>query len=995
MRKTCFLWVILLALLTQSIAFAAQDVPASGPENGLYGFSVLETGVEKIVDAPTITYVHDKTGALVHCIMTEDVEGTFTISFKTPAINDKGLPHVLEHISVSGSEKYPSPNLFFPLATQTYNTFINAFTYENMTTYPVASLSEDQLLVLADYYLSGVFEPLVYSEERLFQREAWRYSLSDADAPLELTGTVLSEMRGTQSIYETANYALMDALYPGSIRANNSGGDPDHIPEITWDELKTYHTTYYHPSNSLTTLYGDLDHARFLELLDGYFSAFERKEITIDDGSVPPQSELVTRTALHPAEADTPAENTAHVQYAFVANGADLSESIALKILGDVLCYDTSPLVRNVRDTFPNAVVYTNCAVGIENPSFTFTVEGVDETDAARVKEIIDESLAEIIESGFDASTVEAVHARGEMFTRLAPNMPDSALGISTKIAEMWAGRNTLSYYNGYLDVFESMDVDTTKGHFEELLRRYVLENNHAALLTTVPAPGMTAEKEMALAAHLQKEKDAMTVEAVNALVENSRALEAWSQEEPSDALLSSLQAVSVDTLPEEAKAHDIMDTTQDGVRLMTASANVSGVNSVSAIIDTAHVPQELLHYMKLYTLMIGTADTPSHDAATLETVISKNLYGFGAYTTTFRHVDGSFRPALNLYWLGTDDKLAESLELVHEMAFETSLEDVDRLRMVISREQLMQRAYVGEGNTFMQEARALGIVDAEYAYQNELAGLPYYDFIMQADALLADDPDGFIGKLKEVRQLLRNGHGMVIRYAGNKDGTDLFQQEAHALYDGLNMEEKAQASYAFAPASNNEATVADTAVQYNLLCDTLENLGLAYSGKLDVLTQIIGDRYLTPQIRQVIGAYGVFFHIDRAKLSISSYRDPSIGQTFDVYSGLADFAATAELSQEEIDRYIMQSYASLALSQGKLYDAEDAMTAIYTGLPADEKLERMRAAKSVTLDDLRALAPVFEKLDAQGIRSTIGGETIIEQNSDRFDEILHPAKEQ
>lgn len=747
MKRACLLWLLLLALLAQNAAFASQDVlPAS--DEMLHGFTVMETGTERIIDAPTMTFVHDKTGAIVHWIMAEDIECTFSISFRTPPINDKGLPHVLEHICVSGSEKYPSPNLFFSLATQTYNTYINAVTYENMTSYPMASLSDEQLLVLADYYLSGVFQPLVYSEERLFQREAWRYTLADAEAPIELTGTVLSEMRGTQSMYETSRYAMRESLYPGSIRANNSGGNPDHIQEITWDEIKAYHTAYYHPSNSLTILYGDIDPVRFLEMLDGYFSAFDRKEISIDDGRVTPQAVSVTHTALHPAEANAPTEDAAFVHYAFVANGASLQESIGLKILGDVLSYETSPLVQNIREEFPTARVYADCTVGVQDPCFIFAVEGVGEMDAERIKVIIDESLAQVGRDGLDASAVEATLAYDEMFLLLAPNMSGAGLGLSNKIAEMWAGWNTLSYYNPYMEVLGEMKAEPTDEILRDLLHRYLLDNNHAALVTTVPAPGMATEKEKALTTILMKKKEAMTAEEINTLVEESRDMDVWSQEEPPAALLSRLQAVEIETLPEETRAYAITDVEQDGVRLMAAGANVNGVNSISIFVDTSHVPQELLHYMKLYTRMIGMADTPDHDVETLQTMFAQSLFGFSVHATTLRHADGSFRPILRLYWLGTDEKLVESLELAIETALYTCLDDMERLRMVISQEQMMQRSMLNESSHVMQEIRALGIVDDENAYTDYLNGVAYYDFIMNADTQLAEDPDRFVGKL-------------------------------------------------------------------------------------------------------------------------------------------------------------------------------------------------------------------------------------------------------
>ena len=163
----------LMCMLSVHAAATEDSLPSEG--DILHGFQVTGRGTLDILDCPTVTLEHEKSGAAVYYIANGDPNRTFDITFHTPAENDKGIPHILEHMTVSGSEKYPSPNIFFPAAYQTYNTFVNAMTDETTTTFPVSSLSEDQLLKLMDLYLDGVFYPLFYTEPRLFEREAWRY----------------------------------------------------------------------------------------------------------------------------------------------------------------------------------------------------------------------------------------------------------------------------------------------------------------------------------------------------------------------------------------------------------------------------------------------------------------------------------------------------------------------------------------------------------------------------------------------------------------------------------------------------------------------------------------------------------------------------------------------------------------------------------------------------------------------------------------------------
>lgn len=281
----------------------ADALPKVGDE--LSGFVVDELIPMDALGATGVRFTHTKSGAQLLYLSTEDTNRSFDISFRTPALDDKGKPHIFEHITISGSQKYPDANLFFPFAAQTYSTFVNAMTYGGMTTFPLASLSEDQLMSMMDYYLSGVFSPLLYTTPELAMREAWRYELSDAEEELNIAGTVYSEMQGAMTASVQAMYNNISTLYPSSTTAHVSGGLPDAIHTLSYQELLDFHDAYYHPSNALIILYGKLDYARFLSYIDSeYLSKYERKAVDIDFGAIAP----LTKT--NDAEYEAPVKKT-------------------------------------------------------------------------------------------------------------------------------------------------------------------------------------------------------------------------------------------------------------------------------------------------------------------------------------------------------------------------------------------------------------------------------------------------------------------------------------------------------------------------------------------------------------------------------------------------------------------------------------------------------------------------------------------------------------
>ena len=252
--------LILAAAMLLSLAACSGGKTANSAKlpkvgNKVEGFVVQEIREFPLVGATVVRFEHEKTGAALVYIANNDTNRVFDLTFLTRAIDNTGLPHVFEHSTLDGSDKYPSKALFFNLSYQTYNTYMNAFTQALMTSYPVASLSEAQLLKYADYYTDSCLHPMIMKDESIFREEAWRYRLPDLESDLTIEGTVYSEMQGAMSLSSSAYNNFLRTAFPGSTIGNESGGEPEHIPEMTWQSLQDYHNLYYHPSNCVAYLY--------------------------------------------------------------------------------------------------------------------------------------------------------------------------------------------------------------------------------------------------------------------------------------------------------------------------------------------------------------------------------------------------------------------------------------------------------------------------------------------------------------------------------------------------------------------------------------------------------------------------------------------------------------------------------------------------------------------------------------------------------------------
>ena len=203
---------------------------------------------------------HIVSGARVLLIDNDDKNKVFSIAFRTPPADDTGVAHILEHSVLCGSEKFPSKDPFVELAKGSLNTFLNAMTYPDKTVYPIASCNDKDYHNLMHVYLDAVFHPNIYRKEEIMQQEGWHYEMNDKDDELKFNGVVYNEMKGVfSSPDDVLARRIQSSLLKDTPYAFESGGDPDAIPELTREGFLSFHSRYYHPSNSYIYLYGDVD----------------------------------------------------------------------------------------------------------------------------------------------------------------------------------------------------------------------------------------------------------------------------------------------------------------------------------------------------------------------------------------------------------------------------------------------------------------------------------------------------------------------------------------------------------------------------------------------------------------------------------------------------------------------------------------------------------------------------------------------------------------
>ena len=996
------LLALLLALLMGLSAVSALAEPAPAeteavglPEVGqvIHGFEALEIRPFAMIGAELVLFEHQKSGAKLLYVANDDTNRAFQLTFLTRPLDDTGLPHVFEHSTLSGSEKYPSQALFMNLTAQIYQTYMNAYTTDAMTSYPVGSLSEAQLLALADFYTDSCLHPNVLEKESIYRTEAWRYELADLDSPLTLNGTVYSEMTGALTLDRTAMDNANKVTFPGAALSYNYGGVPAHIPEMTWEDLKAYHDLFYHPGNCLALLYGSFeDYTAFLALLDEAFSPYDRAEISYRDDAYVRISEPVVTSVPYPVAAGTDTAAQSTVYYYIVCPGMkdDPAEEMAADHMATLLNNEASPLMQNLKKALPTGSFSLGREMAAPDDAFVFVASNVNETDAEIFRSTINDTLKEIAEHGFDAGLLDVILSQIRMENKLAREADSMIESVLTSLAYDYAVTGNAFSYPEQVEAMDRIESENEQGLFTKAITDWLLDPALYTLTTTYPAPGLKEEEDAALAASLAEVKAGMSQEELEAIV---AATAAAPEEEDNSQMVASLTAVSVDTLPEEVKEYEISDVTgDDGIRRIDVTAGVDGVGFVELFLDARTLPQEDIHYLRLYTRLLGQLNTSAHTKEELSTLMNRYLhnrtFGVGVYAP-----EEDVQPWLVAEWYALDEDLETGYALAKELLYDTDFTDVQLLAERIGAQKAYARNQISSNSYQVQLHRALGAdlpMNRYYAYLNFAE---YYAFLEQVEAALAENPDTVIGKLQEVQSLLKNSAGAVSAFAGDAESIALNRPLADAFLASLDHEVREKPVYDLPAPAAREGLAVDTNTHFNALVASFDRLGLEANAGLSVVCTLLQDQVLTPVLRDQMGAYGGFCSVyDEDKgLYLISYRDPNLAPTFSLFDTLADRLEQMDISQEALNGYIMSNYSSLAAPAGELTGAANEIDRIISGKPADAALTAMRQLKSVTPETVKASAEIFRKLSENGLRSTSGGIGDLAANADLYDVILNP----
>lgn len=761
---------------------------------------------------------------------------------------------------------------------------------------------------------------------------------------------------------------------------------------MTWEALKEYHLKYYHPSNCMAILYGSFkDYTAFLKLLDEYFSPYEKKEFSSEEEGYARLSESVTSSVPYPAEASSSTADQASVWYYILCPGmkGDMEQEHLIDNAASLLSDPASPLMIELKKTFPSGSFSMGREVTAPDDAILFTADGLNNGDAELFRETVDRVLADIAQNGYDPALVDNIATKLKFDAKLATESSTPVSSITSKLAYYYAVTGDPFRFVEDYESLNRIPEENDSGLLTGALAWWLVNPELYTLTTTYPEAGLKEKHDAELEAKLAGIKAGMSEEEKQAIIDSTNAA---APEEDNSEMLASLTAVTVATLPEEVKTYELRDETgDDGVRRIDAVCGTDGISYISLNLDVAALPQEDLHYLRLFTRLLGHMNTDQHSWEELEQLTGRYLYNnvFGIYYSGWK---GSFHPYATVEWYALDEDLETGYALAEEILFHTQFTDAKVLQDRIQAQKKAVRDQINQNPLSVLVYRQLGISDESNRYANYMNFLDYYDFLSELEQTVQEHPEEVSARLENVQRFLANRSGAVAVAAGSEASLALNRPLADAFLAGLDDTVREPVSFDLPVPAKKEGLIIDSNIQFNLISMPWHVLdpeaeGNAYSA----LAQLVSDQLLIPDLRDKAGAYGAYCESDLSEMYLYTYRDPNVSETFAYFDALPDRVSSLDADQETIDRYIISTYSDLAKPEGELSGAIKAINRRIDGAPDDVTLQAMQALKTANPETLKVFAAYLADMMNTDIRGTAGASSGINANADMFDAVLNP----
>ncbi|MBQ8262033.1 MAG: insulinase family protein [Lachnospiraceae bacterium] len=964
----------------------------------LDAYEVLQEKNIEDLNSNGILLRHKKSGAKVVVLENDDDNKVFYIGFRTPPKDSTGVAHILEHSVLCGSKNFPAKDPFVELVKGSLNTFLNAMTYPDKTVYPVASCNASDFQNLMHVYLDAVFFPRIYDVKNIFLQEGWHYELENEADELTVNGVVYNEMKGAfSSPDDVLEREIFNSLYPDTAYGVESGGAPEAIPDLTYEDFLAFHKNYYHPSNSYIYLYGDGDMAERLAWMDeNYLSLFD--SITVD--SMPGEQKAFDRpmdlVKEYPiSEEEEEADNTYLSYNAVIGTSLDKELYLAFQVL-DYALVDAqgAPVKQALIDAGIGTEVYSTYENGIFQPYYSIVAKNANKEQKAEFVSVIEKQIEKMIREGIDKNALLAGLNSLEFRYRESDfGSTPRGLILGLQMFDSWLYDASQPFM--HIEANDSFAVLKERIHsdyYENLLQKYFLDNNHKTIVTVLPKKGLTTKKDKAFAEKLDAYRNSLTEEEIKEIIRTTKELWEYQETPDSEEVLKCIPRLRREDIGKTVQPLINEERKIKDVPALFHNVFTNEIAYVKLLFFMDDLSPEYYPYVSLLKNFFNAFGTEHYTYEQLGYEVNKYTGGISPSTIYFQQEGKTddFRSAFMLKGKVLYSEITKALDLMKEILFTSDFTDEKRMKEVISElKSRVQAKLLSAGHS-----TALGRAQSYYSEYGAMldlcSGIGYYEFLADAEKNFAEKKDEIIHKMQELVSYLFRKENLFIDITATEEGYGLVEKEMEGLFGKLYDTPVEMKKSRVVPVKKNEGLTTSGQVQYVCRAGNFMKKGLPYTGTLRILKTIMGYEYLWTQVRVKGGAYGCMSGYSRCgDAFFVSYRDPNLSKTVQVFENAADFVKNFAAQEEEMTKYIIGTISDMDVPLTPSGKGARSLSAYLSGITEAILQKERDEVLGADAKDIRELVKYVEAFMSDECFCTVGNEDKIKGEKELFASVI------
>ena len=969
------------------ILLGAKETYRMKTNDKMHGFTVTNIRDIKEIGGRLVEMAHDATGARLVWADNGNENKLFSVGFRTIPEDSTGVFHILEHSVLCGSDKFPVKEPFVELLKTSMNTFLNAMTFPDKTLYPVSSRIEQDYLNLSEVYLDAVFKPSILTNPNIFYQEGWHIDTTEGEKAYK--GVVFNEMKGAMSdVDQVAEQAMSSLLFPESCYGYNSGGAPEHIPELTYDAFIEKYKKFYHPSNSYFYLDGDVPLDKTLSMIESYLEDYERLEdvpqLTMQ---APVRSDKVI-SCMASGDDDKPLICFGKI----IGSWEDRDKMLALSvILEQISDSNESPLKRAVLSSGLAEDMEIYVSDGICQPYIVMLFRGMSNEDgskpdeaalkdiAGRLLGIVEETVSKLTSDGFSARDLEASVNQTAFRFRQYPEPQALYRAIASYSSWLYGGDPAL--YLTTDEAIANVRSMISSGKMEDIANEILADVSGFSQLILIPDSGLAEKNAADEAARVKAATDSMSAEELRSLEELNADLLKWQQTDDSEEALATIPQLDlkdIDPMP-QLIATEVKDV--NGAKVLFHPVPTNGIVHINAYFPITQLSLSELPAAALVTEFFRDLPTENYNVLSLQNEIRMHIgaVSFGLDILAGDSDRDDCAPCFRVRASVLEENLSQAEELIIEILTRTRFDDRKLMRELITQiDEDSKRSAVSQGHRLaLFEARSHW--SARDAAAEAVNGHSFMQYMHRMSSASDEDLDGFTSFAKGLIKSSINRNNAIISVTSDAY-TDI-SGFIDMLPDGDAMPEKAAYVSTLPKRMGIElpAAVSFAITAYDMAAD-----GRKMHGSMQVAANMISLTHLWNTIRVQGGSYGASMSAGRTgNLFCYTYRDPSPARSLDVFRTIPEFLEGATSEDMDIDGFIISTIASnepLLSPAAKGRSADDFYLSGFT----DEDRIRIRSEiLNTKAGDLAGLGDVLKDMAAKSTVCVAGPRAALEACGD------------